>query len=256
MHKYVDYGIQNKISIVTGGAQGIGREIVIAFLMVGTNVVAADCNEKNLDRLLREVSNEGYPGSLEVVKTDVSSVSDLEKMVDTAVKKFGGVDILINNAGILHSTPVEEVTEQEWDNIMAINLKGMFFAAQKVIPYMKKNSWGRIINISSLAGRMGGYANGLAYSASKAGIIGLSQGLAYRIADSKITVNSVAPGTTESSIIDQFSEEKKAELKKMIPIGRFGQPADTANLVVFLSSELAGFITGAVIDINGGMYMG
>ncbi|MCK5155097.1 MAG: 3-oxoacyl-ACP reductase FabG [Spirochaetales bacterium] len=256
MNTYIDYGIKGKTSIVTGSAQGIGREIAIAFLKTGTNVVAADINEESLVMFSRVVKNEDYPGSLAIVKTDVSSVSDLDNMVNTAVQKFGGVDILVNNAGILHSTPVEEITEAEWDTIMAINLKGMFFASQKVIPYMKTKNWGRIVNISSLAGRMGGYANGLAYSASKAGIIGLSQGLARRIADSQITVNTVAPGTTESSIIDQFSEEKKAELKKMIPLGRMGQPTDIANLVVFLSSELTGFITGAVIDINGGMYMG
>ena len=256
MNTYVDYRIKDKTAIVTGGARGIGREIANAFLKVGTNVLATDINEENLEKFLQETVAENYPGSLAVIKTDVSSLSDLSNMVNTAVRKFGGVDILVNNAGILHSTPVEEITEAEWDTIMAINLKGMFFAAQKAIPYMKMNNWGRIVNISSLAGRMGGYANGLAYSASKAGIIGLSRGLARRIADSQITVNTVAPGTTESSIIDQFSEEKKAELKKMIPLGRMGQPADIANLVVFLSSELTGFITGAVIDINGGMYMG
>ena len=256
MNTFIDYGIQDKTAIVTGSAQGIGREIAIAFLKIGTHVVAADINEENLKRFLDEIESEGYPGSLAVVKTDVSSISDLDNMIDTAVQRFGGVDILVNNAGILHLTPVEEVTESEWDKVMAVNLKGMFFTAQKAIPYMKAKNWGRIVNISSLAGRMGGYANGLAYSASKAGNLGLSRGLARRIADSQITVNSVAPGTTESSIIDQFSKEKKEELIRLIPIGRIGQPSDTANMVVFLSSELAGFITGAVIDINGGMFIG
>lgn len=256
MNTYIDYGIKDKTAIITGSAQGIGREIAISFLKVGTNVLAADINEDNLEKFVKDADIAGYPGSLTIIRTDVSSVSDLENMVSTAVQKYDGVDILVNNAGIFHSTPVDKVTESEWDKILAINLKSMFFASQKVIPHMKKKNWGRIINISSLAGRMGGYANGLAYSASKAGIIGLSMGLARRIADSKITVNTVAPGTTESSIIDQFSEEKKAELKKLIPIGRVGQPVDIANLVVFLASELAGFITGSVIDINGGMYMG
>ena len=171
MNTNVDYGIKNKTAVVTGGAQGIGREIAIAFLKVGTNVVAADINEEVLEKFSKEIESFGFSGSLEIVKADVSSVSDLEKMINASIEKFGSVDILINNAGILHSTPVEEITESEWDKIMAINLKGMFFAAQKAIPHMKKNNWGRIINISSLAGRMGGYANGLAYSASKAGII-------------------------------------------------------------------------------------
>lgn len=248
--------LQDKVAIVTGAGQGIGKAIVTSFLSFNARVLAADINEEALAVLKGEAETEFGPNMIDTVKVDVSSVNDIKQMVETCNRSFGSVDILVNNAGILHSTPIEDITEEEWDKIMAVNLKSMFFSSQAVLPYMKKKKWGRIINMSSLAGRMGGYKNGLAYSASKAGIIGLSQGMARRVSTSQITVNAIAPGTTESDIIKQFSAEAKQQLRKMVPLGRLGKTEDIANLVTFLASEMAGFITGTVIDINGGMYMG
>lgn len=178
-------------------------------------------------------------------------------MVQAVIDKYGKVDILVNNAGIPHSTAIEDITEQEWDRIMAVNLKSVFFTSQQVLPYMKKNGYGRIINISSLAGRMGGYANGLGYSASKAaGMIGLTYGMARRIAETGITVNAVAPGLTSTDIIKQFTSEKIRELESIVPMKKLGKPKNIADVVVFLASEEAEFITGTVIDVNRGIFMG
>ena len=259
-----DLDLTGHVALVTGSAQGIGKEIVLLFLNHGARVIAADINKMALAELNETIGN--TPGNIagrfplserffsSVV--DVAKVSDLQMVASKGEEVFGGVDILVNNAGVLHSTAMENITEEEWDSMMDINLKSCFFASQKVLPSMKRKGWGRIINMSSLAGRMGGYANGLGYSATKAGIIGLSRGMAQRLAKYQITVNCIAPGTTESGILSQLPEQKLAELKKMIPLGRFGKTMDIASLVLFLASDMASFITGSTIDINGGMYMG
>jgi len=255
-----DLDLAGHVALVTGGAQGIGREIVLLFLNHGARVIAADIDEPALSELDETVGNTiGNLATSEIFFSslvDVTKVDDLLRVAAQGDEVFGGVDILVNNAGVLHSTAMEDITEEEWDSMMDINLKSCFFASQKVLPSMKRKGWGRIINMSSLAGRMGGYANGLGYSATKAGIIGLSRGMAQRLATYQITVNCIAPGTTESGILSQIPEQKLAELRKMIPLGRFGKTMDIASLVLFLASDMASFITGSTIDINGGMYMG
>ena len=243
-------------AMITGGAQGIGKEIALTLLKQGACVTVVDINRDSLNDVEQELNDFVQNRKFVTVQADVTSIPELESAVQKAIKCFGDLDILINNAGILHSTPLEDVTEQEWDRIIDVNLKSFFFAVQKSIPTMKKKGWGRIVNISSLAGRMGGISTGLAYSASKSGVIGLSRGMALRLADYGITVNCIAPGTTESDILKKFTEEDIVKLRNTIPLGRLGQPKDIAELALFLSSEMSGFITGATIDINGGMYMG
>jgi 3-oxoacyl-[acyl-carrier protein] reductase len=177
-------------------------------------------------------------------------------MAAFAADAFGGIDILINNAGLLHSTPVEEITEEEWDRISDVNLKAVFFACQAVLPYFKERGGGKIVNMSSLAGRNGGFANGLAYSATKAGIIGLTKGLATRLAGFSVNVNAICPGTTRTDILKSFSDDKIHELEGKIPLGRLGSVDDIANAVCFLCADEASFITGVSLDVNGGMYIG
>jgi NAD(P)-dependent dehydrogenase (short-subunit alcohol dehydrogenase family) len=249
-----DMESQRKIAIVTGAGQGIGRSIALALAKKGMVAVIADVNEKTSKEVAQEIEKMG--SQTMAVQVDVSDVNAIKGMVNTVVGKFGTVDILVNNAGILHTTAIEDITEEEWDRMMAINLKGVFFASQQVLPYMKNKRWGRIINISSLAGRMGGYGNGVGYAASKAGIIGLTMSFARKVAEYNITVNAVAPGTTETEIIRQLSEERIAKLKELIPMKRLGRPENTADVVAFLASDEAEFITGAVIDVNGGMFTG
>jgi len=242
-------------ALITGGSRGIGlgiaRKLAEKGYWIAINGIR---NEKEITGTLQELGSRTE--KVIYCQGNIAIKQDRETILDTVKKEFGHLNVLVNNAGILHSTPVEEITEAEWDKILAVNLKSVFFTSQKVLPHMKQKGWGRIINMSSLAGRMGGYKNGLAYSASKAGIIGVSRGLATRVAEFGITVNAIAPGTTESDIIKQFSAEAKEDLKKMIPLGRLGATADIANLALFLASDISGFITGAVIDINGGMYLG
>ena len=243
-----------KTAIVTGGAKGIGRGCVELFAENGANVVLADMNCDMATEVEQELKGRGLQAK--AVKVNVKQVSDIEKMVNTAVESFGTVDILVNNAGIFHSTPVEDVTEEEWDNIMAINLKSVFFATQKVLPYMKKKHCGKILNLSSLAGRNGGMVNGLGYSAAKAGIIGLTRGFAARFAQHGINVNAIAPGSTDTGILGGLSAQETAELVAKIPLGRYGTVHEVASAVAFLCSDDASFITGAVLDVNGGMYFG
>ncbi len=243
-----------KAAVVTGGGQGIGREISRVLGGQGFAVAVTDVNEDTAEATAEEIRKAG--GTAVARRMDVSDVAQVRAVIPAVAERLGSVDVVINNAGILHATLPEEITEEEWDSILDINLKGSFFVTQAALPYMKRNRWGRIVFISSSAGRMGGYANGLAYSASKAGMLGLSKGLALRLAKWQITVNAVAPGTTDSEIIKGFTPEKVAELETMIPLGRLGRPKEIADLVGFLASEAAGFITGAVVDINGGLYIG
>ncbi len=246
--------MKGRIALVTGAGQGIGRAIVLALADKGVIPVIADINEKNASKVADQVKAMGIEAMH--ITVDLSDVNAIVNMVGQIVDRYGRIDILVNNAGILHSTSIEDVTEEEWDQILNINLKSVFFISQQVYKHMKLKRFGRIINISSMAGRMGGYANGLAYTASKAGVLGLTMGFARRVAEYNITVNAIAPGTTESDILKQFTHEQIEMLKNQIPLKRLGSPEKIGKLVAFLASDHADFITGAVIDINGGMFMG
>lgn len=243
-----------EVVIITGGAQGIGKAIAYGFASEGAIPVLFDINTKKGEETVLEFQEKGYQSQF--INCDVSNVDSIDYAVNKVADKYGSIDVLVNNAGIVHSTPLEDITEEEWDKIMAVNLKSVFFMSQKVIAHMKKKNSGKIVNISSLAGRMGGYANGLGYSATKAAIIGLTYGMARRVAQYNINVNAIAPGTTETDILRAFTEEKIRELRESIPLRRLGTPKDIANAAVFLGSHKASFITGAVLDVNGGMFTG
>lgn len=245
---------EGNIAIVTGAGQGIGKAIAFIIASKGAIPVIVDINENTAKQAVEELKNTGKEAL--AIKVDISNVEEIKNMVKVVIDRYRKVDILVNNAAILHSTPIKDITEQEWDRIMAVNLKSVFFISQQVLPYMEKNGYGRIINISSNAGRMGGYTNGLGYSSSKAGIIGLTYGMARRVAKMGITVNVVAPGPTETDILKQIGPEKKKELESTIPMGKLGKPENIANVVAFLASKEAEFVTGAVIDVNGGLFMG
>ncbi len=243
-----------EVAIVTGGARGIGEEIAREFAREGAIPVIFDIDDQLGNQVVSDIIKEGKEALF--VHCDVSNVSNLETAVKVVEEKYNQINILVNNAGILHSTKVEDITEGEWDKMMSINLKSVFFAIQKVLPAFEKAKGGKVVNISSLAGRMGGFANGLGYTATKAAMIGLTYGFARRLADRNINVNAIAPGPTETEILKAFTEEKKEELRHTIPLKKLGETRDIANAVVFLASEKAKFITGAVLDVNGGMFMG
>lgn len=243
-----------KTAIVTGAAGGIGLAIAKKLASEGTAVALCDLNMEEASRQAELLRAEGRNAIALCV--DVSSVGQLKNMVAETVGHFGGLDILVNNAGILNSSSIQSMEEQVWDKVMAVNLKAVFFACQAALDSLKKSKAGRIINVSSLAGRMGGYETGLAYSASKGGVLSLTMGMARQLAPFGITVNALCPGTTESDIIKQWSEQQVAGLKSRIPLGRLGKVEDMASAAAFLASDQAAYITGHCLDVNGGIYMG
>ncbi len=243
-----------KKAIITGAAGGIGLAIAKRLAFEGASVALCDINyEKALSEAAALCAN-GYKAI--AVKADVGSVEDIRGMVECAKERLGCLDILVNNAGILDSNKLMDLTEEAWDKVLSVNLKSVFFACQSAIPILKKSAAGRILNISSLAGRMGGYETGLAYTASKGGVISMTMGMARQLAPFGITVNCLCPGTTQSDIIKAWSKEKIDGLTAKIPLGRLGAVTDMAAAAAFLTSDDAAFITGAALDVNGGMYMG
>ena len=246
--------LTGKTALVTGAGQGIGKAIALALVSAGAKVALLDINQNAIDDLSQKINSNG--GEALAVYADVTDISSIAKIYSSIENTLGNVDILVNNAGILHATEIEDITEKEWDTQLAVNLKSTFFYSQAALPSMKKKKWGRIINLSSLAGRMGGYTNGVAYSAAKAGIIGLTKALANRLAADNITVNAIAPGPTETNILSTLSKDKLDKLIKDIPLKKLGLPKHIGELTVFLASEAADYITGTVLDVNGGLYMG
>ena len=247
-------GIQGRVAIVTGGAQGIGLAIARLMAQRGAKVALTDVNLEKAKAQSEKLNAEGCETM--AAYCDVSRPESIETSFREIAEHFGGIDILVNNAGVLFSTPVEEITEKEWDLVMAINLKGCFFCMQKALPYLKGRMHPRIINISSVAGKMGSYASGMAYVASKGGILSLTYGMSRRMAPYHITVNAVCPGTIETDIIRQWTPDKIAELTANIPVGKLGQAEDIAQAVAFLAEDENDFITGEAINVNGGMYCG
>lgn len=243
-----------KQAIVTGAANGIGLGIAQRLASEGAAVAVCDLNWDKAELEADKLRKEG--AKAEAFCMDMAKVNDIRKVTEEIAERFGGLDILVNNAGILDSSPILEMKEETWDRVLDINLKGTFFACQAAIPYLKKSPAPRIVNVSSLAGRMGGYETGLSYSASKGGILSLTMGMARQLAQFGITVNSLCPGTTESDIIRNWSSEQIDGLKSKIPLGRLGSISDMAAAVAFLTGNEAGFITGMFLDVNGGMYMG
>ena len=189
------------------------------------------------------------------LKVDLGNTDEIAQMIDTVVARYGRLDILVNNAGILTNTQYDSVTGEEWDRMLNINLKGVFFASREAIRPMKAQGWGRIISISSMAGRSGGISAGSAYVAAKAAIIGLTRHLAKKVAADGITVNAVAPGTIESDMLKDFTQADLEAIYKTIPMGRLGKPEEIAETIAFIASDAAAFMTGAILDVNGGNYM-
>jgi 3-oxoacyl-[acyl-carrier protein] reductase len=246
--------LNRRTVIVTGGSRGIGLAIAEALARKGMNVGILSAHAKNALRAARRLTSLGYP--CKGVACDVSDVDSVRRAIRKVADQFGGIDVVVNCAGILDVGAILETSPEQWDNVMAVNLKGTFLLVQQALPYLEKGHAPRVINISSNAGRMGGYENGLAYTASKGGIIALTYGLARRLAPMGITVNCIAPGTISSAMSQAYDEKARTRLLARFPIGRFGTPEEVAAAVCYFASEESGFTTGAVLDVNGGMFMG
>ena len=240
--------------IVTGAAQGIGFGIAARLAKEGASVAICDLDGEKAGGAAAGLKSEGF--NVIAVQADISKTADVYRMAEYAADNFSGLDILINNAGVLDSSSIAEIKEETWDRVMAVNLKGTFFCCQAALPFLKKSPAPRILNISSVAGRMGGYEAGISYAASKGGILSMTMNMARQLAPFGITVNAICPGTIETEMIQNWTAAQISGLEKRIPIGRLGSINDIAGAAVFLTGDDAAFITGHFLDVNGGMYMG
>lgn len=246
--------LNKRTAIVTGGSRGIGLAIARAFAEAGMQVGILSARQESAAAAAQSLSNAGL--SCVGVACDVSDLDSVRSAIQSVSEHFGGIDVVVNCAGVLDVSPIQDISPEHWDHIMGINLKGTFLVTQQAIAYLEKSRAPRIINISSNAGRMGGFENGLAYTASKGGMIALTYGLARRLAPKGITVNCIAPGTIESDMSQAYDEATRNRLLARFPIGRIGTPEEVAAAACYFASEESGFTTGAVLDVNGGMFMG
>jgi len=244
--------LKNKVAVVTGAARGIGKIIALVLAQKGASVVLCDINLQMAEETAKEIEGQGV--RCLALESDVSNYQDAEKIIRKTVDQFGSVDILVNNAGITKDNILLRMKEEQWDQVMEVNLKGTFNFTKASIRVMLRQKSGKIVNIASITGLMGnaGQAN---YSASKAGVIGFTKSVAREYADRGITVNAIAPGFIATAMTDAIPEREKEALIKQIPMKRLGTPYDVANAVCFLASESASYITGHVIGVNGGLYM-
>jgi 3-oxoacyl-[acyl-carrier protein] reductase len=244
--------LSDRVAIVTGGGQGIGREIALMLSGLGAAVVISDINPATAKEVAAEI--EAKNGKSLAIPSNVTVAAEVNKLVEQVLSSFGRIDILINNAGVTRDGLLLRMSEADWDLVLNINLKGAFICTQAVLRHMIKQRWGRVVNMASVVGLIGnaGQAN---YSASKAGLIGLTKTTAREVASRNITVNAVAPGFIDTGMTQKLSDNVKQELLKQIPVGFIGLPKDVAYAVSFLVSEEARYITGQVISVNGGLAM-
>src|ERR1700681_1050682 len=246
------FSLKDKVALVTGASQGIGRDTALGLVEVGAKVAVAARNEEKLSALVKDIVAAG--GTALAVKMDVADAEQVKAGFKHVIEKFGRLDILVNNAAITRDGLVMRMKQDDWEAVIRTNLTGAHLCIQQAIMPMIRAKSGRIINISSVVAQMGnaGQAN---YVAAKAGLIGLTKAISMEIASRNITVNAVAPGFIETPMTDVLSDKVKEELKGRIPLGRLGVPRDVAASIVFLASDEAAYITGHVLDINGGMYL-
>ena len=245
--------ISGRVALVTGASQGIGRSCALQLASRGAAVALAARNQEKLNELVKEITGAG--GKAAAFPVDVGDEEQIKSACKAAITQFGKIDILVNNAGITRDQLVIRMKRSDWDAVLSTNLTSAYLSIQQVIASMLKQRWGRIINIASVFGQMGqaGQAN---YAASKAGLIGLTMAIAREVGSRAITCNAVAPGLIETAMTAGLGDEFKQNAVKQIPLGRVGSPDDVANAVAYLASEEASYITGHVLNVNGGLLMG
>jgi 3-oxoacyl-[acyl-carrier protein] reductase len=244
--------LSGKVALVTGAAQGIGRTVALLLAQKGADIVVSDINLEKAEETAKEIEAIGRRAV--AIRVDVANLNEVERMIEAILERFGQIDILVNNAGIARDKLILRMTEEDWDAVLNVNLKGTFNCTKAVIRHMSKQRRGKIVNIASVVGEMGnvGQAN---YAASKAGVIGFTKTIAREFAQRGINVNAIAPGYIETPMTEVLPERAKEELRRMIPMERLGRPEDVAEAVLFLVSESSSYITGQVLNVNGGIYM-
>jgi 3-oxoacyl-[acyl-carrier protein] reductase len=244
---------ENRVAVITGGRRGIGRAIACILAERGSHIVIADRQEDEAIEAAEEITSDCGQRTVSI-PTDVSDHQAAQQLIDKTLQEFGRIDILVNNAGVTRDTLILRMTEADWDFVLNINLKGAWNCCKAAIRPMMKQRYGRIINISSVSG-LAGQAGQTNYSASKAGLIGMSKALAREVASRGITVNVVAPGFVPTALTDNLPQELKDTMMQMIPLGRWGEPEEVAKAVAFFASDDAAYITGQVLSVDGGMMM-
>ena len=243
--------LSDRVAIVTGSGRGIGRAIALKLAEVGATIIITDIGEASTVNSVAEEVRAMSRESLAIL-ADVSLASDVDRMVAETVATYGRIDILVNNAGITRDQLVLRMSDEDWDKVLNVNLKSVFLCTRAVLRHMLKQRWGRIISIASIVGITGnaGQAN---YASAKAGIIGFTRTIAKEVASRGITANAIAPGFIETQMTQKLEEKQREELAKRIPLGYLGTPRDVAEAVAFLASEEARYITGQVLNVDGGM---
>ena len=244
---------KDKVAIVTGGASGIGKAIALSLAKEGGKVAVWDVNERLALETMTEI--EAHSGEAIFSRVDVSCGTDVKTATDTVLERWWLIDILVNNAGICNVTPIEKITESEWDGMLAVNLKGTFLCSQTVMSTMQQQKGGRIINMGSISGKTGGIPTGAHYAASKAAVICFTKSLARTMAPYNVTVNAIAPGVIETEMTHAITSGNWDSYLSTIPLKRLGTVADLAKVALFLASDDAAYLTGEIIDVNGGQLM-
>jgi len=245
--------LKDRVAFITGGARGIGKAIGSAFVREGAKVCLVDIDKGTLETAKNEIRKNRE--EILALPCDITKSADVKTAMTQVQKTWGRIDILVNNAGIIRRGTIETVTEEDWDRVIEVNLKGTFNCCKAVAGIMKQQGYGKIVNVSSIAGKMGDITSAPGYGPSKAGVDALTKTLARQLAQYGINVNAVSPHAIETEMSAQWSEERRKEIIASIPLGRLGKPEDVAEAVLFLASDDASFITGEILDVNGGALM-
>jgi NAD(P)-dependent dehydrogenase (short-subunit alcohol dehydrogenase family) len=249
----MDLRLKDKVAIVTGGGSGIGRETCRTFAREGAHVAIVDLNLVAAQATAQEVTALGVQAM--AIGADVSQPDDVQRMTDSVLEQLGRIDVLVNAAGIFQATPIEELSVEDWDKLMRVNLRSVFLCSQAAMKVMKRQRSGKIVSIASLAAQVGGVFAGANYSAAKAGIVTFTKSLAKQVAGFNVNVNCVNPGPCDTPMAREWPPDAVEKTLSQCPLGRLAQPQEIANVIVFLASDAASYIHGAHVDVNGGVYM-